>query len=336
MLFLVVNFHYIHEENKYPFPSIYPTPPERLLRQLEQLAQYFDFIGQDDLINAIEGKKRLPKSCCLVTFDDGLKNQYQNALPILKEKGIPAIFFVNTLPIEEKKGCLVHKIHWLRANLDPVDFSMKLDNNLQELSGKKLKDFPTKEEKISLKYPYDTLEVAKLKFNLNYVIPNQYREKIIDKIFKEIVDDEAQFCQKIYMSEKEIKNLAELSLLGTHSQTHRVFSQLSGKQIAEDIKNSLTVLHKLTGNKKIVSISYPYGDIDKASQLVKICQSLGLKLGFTTERSFNSSLYQPLLFARLDANDILGGKFAGFDFEGDNIKILDEKISLSRQLYSKD
>lgn len=87
MLFLSVNFHGIHEDKEFPYPGIYGTSPNRFIRQLDRIGKYFDFISQNDLARAIEGNGKLPDRCCLITFDDGLKSQYANALPILQKKG---------------------------------------------------------------------------------------------------------------------------------------------------------------------------------------------------------------------------------------------------------
>ena len=310
MLFLAVNYHYIHEENKYPFPGIYPTPIERLTNQLEQIGQYFDFINQEDLVEAIEGRKKLPERSCLITFDDGLKSQYENALPILKKKKIPAVFFVNSLPYKEKKACLVHKIHFLRANLSPQDFLERIDYNLKLYSGKMLKDLYPQSKDASRQYRYDTPEIAKLKFILNYLIPPKYREKIINKIFYQFVKSETDFCQMFYMSEKELIELSKLSFLGIHSATHQSLSQLSEKELRNDLTENLETIRKIAGGKGIKGISYPYGGFnDIPPQIYRICQSLGLKYGFTMRRDFNRTLKNPFLLARMDTNDVLGGKY---------------------------
>ena len=39
-------------------------------------------------------ENKLPKKSCLITFDDGLKESYENGLPILDDMGIPAAFFI--------------------------------------------------------------------------------------------------------------------------------------------------------------------------------------------------------------------------------------------------
>jgi len=103
MYFLAVNFHYIETERKYPYPGIYPIPPLKLRNQVEELSKHFEFINQDQLLSALRGQDSLADKCCMLTFDDRLKCQYENVISILEEFKIPAMFFIPTLPYFEKK-----------------------------------------------------------------------------------------------------------------------------------------------------------------------------------------------------------------------------------------
>jgi len=88
------------------------------------------------------------------------------------------------------------------------------------------------------------------------------------------------------------------------------------------------IIENLTGIF-IESISYPYGGIlDVDNRVIDVCKQNGFKLGFTFERSFNTSLSEPLLLARADANDIPGGKNPLFE-------ILDKKIIVSDNFKNK-
>jgi len=336
MIFLVINFHYIHEDDKFPYPGIYATPPDRFTNQLDRLAQHFDFISQNDVVDALEGRKKLPKRSCLITCDDGLKSQYENALPILQKKGIPAVFFVHGLPYKEKKACLVHKIHWLRANLPPQDFVKEIDQGLRRVMKKPLDYFLTRAKIEKGKYRYDEPEIAKLKFILNCIVPEKYRERVVDEIFQKVVGNEARFCERFYMSEKEISHLHQFSFLGIHSFAHRPLSQLSRKQLKEDIGGNLEVVYRIIGNKNIHSISYPYGNhTDFSPQVIPICKSFGLKCGFTGERAFNRTLEQPFLFARLDTNDAPGGKNLTFDFRSTRLTTFQGTTSRRRVYFEE-
>lgn len=51
------------------------------------------------LVDALEGHGTLPRRAVVLTFDDGWKNRYRHALPILERFGYTATFFVFTTPI---------------------------------------------------------------------------------------------------------------------------------------------------------------------------------------------------------------------------------------------
>lgn len=331
MLLLIVNFHYIEEEGKYPFPGIYPASPERLNNQIEELSRHFVFVSQQDLIEAIAGKRKLPEKCCLLTFDDGLRSQFENALPLLKQRGVPAIFFINTLPFQKKKACLVHKIHWLRAHLAPADFLSRINKYLKPL-GQSLSSYNVSDKDACQQYRYDNAETARLKLLLKSVLPDKIRESVIGNTFNELIQDERNFCENFYMSPEHIKEIFSLSSLGAHSTTHANLADLGEAEMKEDIVKGVDFLSGLVDGK-IQSISYPYGTKKSVNkEILDFCRSIGFKIGFTMERSFNRTLKRPLLFARVDCNDAPGGKYPLFRIKDNQIEVIN-KLTLSRQRY---
>lgn len=67
---------------------------ERQLRWLQQ--QEFQFVTTTEVIEAIEGKREIPKRSVLVTFDDAYDNTLQIAQPVLDRCRVSAIVFVPT------------------------------------------------------------------------------------------------------------------------------------------------------------------------------------------------------------------------------------------------
>lgn len=336
MTFLGVNFHYIGDEDRYE-NGIYPISLERFSGQLDILAENFQFISQKDLLDAIEEKKELPEMSCLVTFDDGLKCQFEKALPILQKKNIPAVFFVCSLPYLEKKACFIHKIHWLRAHLSPEIFRELVEEKVKEILGKDMGFYLTKDniEKASARYRYDSSKEAGLKFILNMILNISEKEKIIDSIFSSQISDERDFAEKIYLSENQIKELHDLGFLGMHTYDHRPLSRLKDDELKKNLAGNKNHLESLV-NGKIFSVSYPHGSkIEVSDKAVEICRELGLKLGFTMERAFNTSLRNPLLFARADINDAVGGKYPLFRIENGNIEITG-KFGKKREMFCED
>jgi len=81
--------HYVFDNQKGDF--------EKLIVKLKELGQ---FISTDDCIEMLNGKKNIDKRYFHLSFDDGFRNNYTNAFPILKKYDIPAIFYVPSSLIE--------------------------------------------------------------------------------------------------------------------------------------------------------------------------------------------------------------------------------------------
>lgn len=85
-----------NEESEH-FNQLYPIKTvEEFKSDLDFLLKHFKPISLDELIELNKSGKRPKKNCFHLTFDDGLKELYTIVAPILKEKKIPATFFINT------------------------------------------------------------------------------------------------------------------------------------------------------------------------------------------------------------------------------------------------
>lgn len=338
MTFLIVNFHYFGQENKYK-AGIFPVSAARFSNQLDLLAKNFSFISQKDLLDAVEMKRALPENSCLITMDDGLRCQYEIALPILKEKKAPAIFFVGSLPYLEKKTCLVHKIHYVLANYSAneiVDFinEFMCRNKHPESFLDIIDKIKTEAQK---KYRYDEPMTASIKlfFNTDKIISSEIRDAVISELFNTLVVSEQAFAEKLYMDENQLRDLFNNDLLGLHSHSHQSLASLSGFQIEKDLNINKKAIESIVSGK-LTSISFPYGGkMDVNSEVLVACQKVGFKLGFTMERALNSTLLNPLMFARLDTNDVLGGKNPMFEFSEKDLNIL-HGMTGQRNLFFKE
>jgi peptidoglycan/xylan/chitin deacetylase (PgdA/CDA1 family) len=71
--------------------------PENFRTQLQWLKDNgYQTITADELAGALTRGRKLPERPVMITFDDGYKDAYENAYPILKEFGYTGVFFVVT------------------------------------------------------------------------------------------------------------------------------------------------------------------------------------------------------------------------------------------------
>lgn len=87
----ILMFHHVSDRKRNDM-TITKAKLEEVLRLLSNLG--FVTILPDDWFAYCEGKKDLPEKICLLTFDDGWKNQYENAAPLLSKYGCRAVFYI--------------------------------------------------------------------------------------------------------------------------------------------------------------------------------------------------------------------------------------------------
>jgi len=90
---LVVMYHGVTSKCYYP-PIWTQLPVEIFRSQLEFLRDHYRVVTLPEVIAAVEGKGILPERAALITFDDGIKNNFSVAFPVLQELGLPAGIFL--------------------------------------------------------------------------------------------------------------------------------------------------------------------------------------------------------------------------------------------------
>ncbi len=82
--------------------SRYVITTENFEKQMDILKKYnYKTLTLDEFHDFVTGKRDVPKNSVLITFDDGLKNQYVNAYPILKKHHFKAASFLMTSKIAQ-------------------------------------------------------------------------------------------------------------------------------------------------------------------------------------------------------------------------------------------
>lgn len=294
----VINYHYIRLDFNTRYPSIFGLTPNEFKQQVVLLKNQGNFVHPNDVVSNLKTIIQSKDNNLLITFDDGLKEQFDLALPILDELNIPAVFFINSINFEEKKVSTVHKIHLLRSIISSSEFLDKfIDLPFHQFEKKKAKEI----------YRYDDEKSAALKYILNFKLDFKQKEQIVNKLF-DLHFDETTVLDSLYMAEQDLIELASKGYLGSHSHSHYPLGLLDADTVKTELERTKNYLDKLT-NSAIKIISYPYGTPEVCTDLVAyLAKNIGYKIGFTTKRGINTLNENPLLLNRFDCNDLIGGK----------------------------
>jgi len=304
---LIVTYHYLTGE-VFPGRGVHPFGLERFRVQLERLARTSRFLSLEDLLEERRPPLGGARRYALLTFDDGLAEQFEAGLPLLESMGIPAIFFPCTGPMENGTLLHVHRLHALRSALSDRDL-LALFLRLAESRG-----FEESARAIALgcaeeaAYPYDKPEARGLKSLFNYTLPVSEREKISTLAFEEVFWQSRPWAERLYMSPAMLRELGRKGLLGTHTHSHRPLSSLGREGARKEIEVSVDLLEKTAGVRPR-AVSYPYGGrLAVSPETFEAASDCGMACGFTTERRANPPGANRLQLGRFDAEDLYPGK----------------------------
>lgn len=78
------------------FEPVISAAPGDFARQMDIVNERFNAVTLTDFLAWVDGKSSLPPNPALITFDDGYRDNLEAALPVLRERGLPAVLFLAT------------------------------------------------------------------------------------------------------------------------------------------------------------------------------------------------------------------------------------------------
>jgi peptidoglycan/xylan/chitin deacetylase (PgdA/CDA1 family) len=247
-ILLIVCYHYFRETSYRG--GIYPINKTILERQIAAIGRDYRFVGESDILRwfregAPDGKY------CLITFDDGLKEQI-TAYRLLKAKAIPSMCYVPSGHYQNKQVLEVHKLHYIRTQINDEAFASELN----ALSAWREASFD--EKVLTAQYPFDSVEGRRIKYFFNFMLSAAEKGELVQYLFDQLVNNQELFFNSLYLSTEEIKELAEGQALGAHGKSHMPLSRFSGDELRHEISDNANYLEAVA-QQPIRSFAYPYG-----------------------------------------------------------------------------
>ncbi len=276
---VAINYHFVREANPGRFRLRAHERTQRFDAQLAQLAERFEFLRCRELFTGVA-----PPQGVLITFDDGARDVFEQALPVLQRHGATATAFVCSRPYLEGRLLQIQKVEYLISELG-------LDGFRRAFYGELERRFPGGVEREPLAfaggyrfYRYDEEPIRRFKLDLNYQLPYAVVEPVLDALFENVFGpgSEAEAVRETYMSVDQLKRLADAGVeIGSHAHAHRVLPRLDFALQKREMETSVGFLKEITGDCRI-SLAYPFSFHDEETK--RAAGELDLLAGFAGER----------------------------------------------------
>lgn len=300
----IVTYHYVRPIETSSFPKIKGLEFEGFQRQLNYLAERYQFVTAESVIEAVTQGTALPENSCWLTFDDGFKDHHSHVLPELLKRNIQGSFFPPVKPIIERAILDVHQVHFILASTE--DFGALITDLHHECKQNGLND-----DEIfhlwnthAVISKYDSKEVAYFKRMLQFVLPEHLRNSITLRLFEKYVQTpQLDFASDLYMSVNEVKDLVGAGMyVGSHGYKHLWFDKEDKKSQKIEIQESLYFLESVGSVVQNWIMCYPYGAHD--DQTIDLLTEFECAIGLTTQfGQADLSVNHPLKMPRFDTND---------------------------------
>lgn len=268
---------------------------ETFAGHLAYLKKNYEVIGMSELVALLEGGKGLRDNLCVITFDDGWRDNYQVAFPLLKENDLPATIFLATNLIDGRqwfweeriKYLLAHFFHVLERGLMPTQSLERIRDTLVSYGLQGLLE----QNKQSLP-PYLTDVVRKL---------SATNEEILSRTMESLealLEDLDGGVTRDFLSWEDVREMSNWGIeFAAHSVTHQSLSGCEATRVAREVTDSRARVEEETG-REVSSFAYPYGKFDDAA--ASAVRKTGIKAACTLIHGLNDSHTDPMRLRRID------------------------------------
>jgi len=110
---IVLTYHRIRDDGEDPDISVSSKEFEK---QITYLKKYFNIISLNTLVDNIEKQTNIVRDNIAITFDDGYKDNFLNAYPILKKYQMPATIFLVSKSVGKKEMLGTNELNLMKNN----------------------------------------------------------------------------------------------------------------------------------------------------------------------------------------------------------------------------
>ncbi len=257
---------------------------EKFELHLEYLKENHRVLSLSEMVESSQNGKTLPPNSVVITIDDGYRDAYEIAFPLLKKFGFAATVYAITDFLDDKCWLWTDLMRYVLLNTqhDSVEISFGENDKIKTDLSQKLET------------------AARLNSRLKK-LPNDQKELKIKEIAKDLQVEipklpPPEFAPMNWTQAREMD--AENVSIESHTVTHPILPNISAEALDFELQTSKKRLEEVL-NRRVEHFCYPNGSLNKTVE--KAVEKAGYKSATTTEYGFNNLQTERFLLRRIDA-----------------------------------
>jgi peptidoglycan/xylan/chitin deacetylase (PgdA/CDA1 family) len=278
---IVLTYHRIAEaDGDLFYDPVISATPESFRAQVEWLRSRLRILSLPELIARIESGSPWREPAALVTFDDGYRDNFEVAVPILRDRDVPATFFLPTafleaprLPWWDQVAYVIKQTQVRRLMLerDPNGGSPPLSIDLETM-------------------PRSAAIMTIIRTFLDGTIADEpwFLDRLAARAEVTVNDD--ALARALFTSWDQVRPItgaAPSLTIGSHGHTHHMLAGLDADAQRRELTESKRILESRLG-RAVEVLAYPYGWPGTYTDQTKALAALaGYRLAFASREGVN-------------------------------------------------
>jgi len=266
-------------------------------RQMHLLKQRFVVLSLEEFAERLHGRVPFDSSSCLITFDDGWQDNFTNALPILREHGLPALVFLPVNYIGQQRlfwqEAITHLL--VRVAMDVrarPGRRPRFHELLAPVGLESVMDLVDEDPRLAI------VEAVGSKKNVSPAVLERLSGVLTAELGVRL--DELGSSDS-FMTWDQIAVMSQNGIaFGGHGAEHRLLTQVSGEEAQAEIAASKEMIDR-NFRETVPTFSYPNGSWNpEIADRVKLS---GYRLAFTTQPGFVRCEHDPFTLRRVNIHE---------------------------------
>jgi peptidoglycan/xylan/chitin deacetylase (PgdA/CDA1 family) len=267
--------------------------PDKLEEYLDVLSQRYHFVSLLDAVEMLRGDRPMQPYSMVLTFDDGYRNNFTHALPILRRHGVPATFFVSSGYVEPPRPFWFDRLDYALQQA-PVDgrevrigqATLHLEAGTREALQGSFQRFRDQAKEQQVSDPEFLAGMEQLAGQL---------ESESGRALSDLQRDDDWSAVATW--EEIGRALAQDVTVGSHTVDHLRLDCVPPEMAREQLVRSKQEIEQHT-HEPCLCLAYPNGSY--SARIAEMARNCAYRCGVTTEEGWNSPGDDLLTLKRMD------------------------------------